>query len=1042
MSDHPNGEAGENDDGENVQSTICRTMNVAGQPLPGAPEPEVRTTIPGYQLLERIGAGGYGEVWRALAPGGLEKAVKVVYGNIGDARADTELKSLERVKHARHPFLLVLERFEIVEGRLVVVTELAEGSLKDTYDEYHAAGKPGIPRGELLKYVRDAADALDFMYEKHGLAHLDVKPENILLVGDHAKVADFGLTQSLGEERLSGMGGLTPQFAAPEVFEGRPSKQSDQYSLAIMYQMLLTGQPPFNGRTAAQLTAQHMHSAPQLSSLPPSDRPAISRALSKNPSLRFGSCVEMVESLMERATSRTPKAVRPSRSSRAQMTVPTDDVAAQISSRFGNPPLAVKDHVLPPADVTAEATPKPTLVVGLGGFGGRVLQALHGLRDELDPDTTAERLFYIDTDATAVNQFGERCGGEAVGALAIPLRAASHYRRNAKRWLEWIDRRWLYNVPRSLRTEGIRALGRLACVDNEMLIRERLALALGDVPPGTEESPTVVQLVTSSSGGTGSGTLLDVVRILVSLAEELERPIEVRILLVHLGRGKETRDGVALANTVSLLAELRSVLADQLARTADGLDLPNSISDVSFADASDSGSTAKSPAELEAALLLHHAFRSPASPVLDADRRVNGRKGVGVCIGCWGVAALGDARGRQVTELAERFANDVRSRWLAAPGGAAMTAIEHVIGECLSRTELAADRIEGFVAALTDSTPANEIAGDMIGRAANDSKEFVRLATSLDEAESRPQFVEAVGRLLADKCRELFETVAKAVARAVSEPGARFGSGTAVVERAKRSLRASQRVVETLRDSAGRRIAEGRTTLLAKSKTKTDVATTLVVSHLTLVIARELDGVLSKVDEQLDGLASRIEEMRQRFLDVARGDVPAESVAAEPTGERLLDELDRRIQRELQSRDLLFGPACASRPRTVAALVRRVARILAEECALHGDLQSRGPRELLTSALAQATPRHDLHGILRRFIAVPSRGLADGLAKLAAAEKMEETFVVDPRSPSAAIQLIGGIPLGHVVGKLIGQRSDILSLADRLHTRVDVDWRA
>jgi serine/threonine protein kinase len=53
------------------------------------------------------------------------------------------------------------------------------------------------------------------------------------------------------------MGGLTPVYAPPEVFEGRPSRKSDQYSLAIVFQEMLTGSLPFPGRTAAQLAAQH-----------------------------------------------------------------------------------------------------------------------------------------------------------------------------------------------------------------------------------------------------------------------------------------------------------------------------------------------------------------------------------------------------------------------------------------------------------------------------------------------------------------------------------------------------------------------------------------------------------------------------------------------------------------------------------------------------------------------------------------------------------------------------------------------------------------
>ena len=246
-----------------------------------------REPILGYEVTERIGAGGYGEVWKATAPGGLCKAIKFVYGFLDDERATRELKALSRVKLVRHPFLLSLERIEVVDGQLVIVTELADMSLKDRHDQCKAAGMVGVPRDELLGYLRDAADALDYMREKYSLQHLDVKPENLLLVGGHVKVADFGLVKDINDTRASMMGGLTPIYASPEVFDDRPSQCSDQYSLAIVYQELLTDTLPFPGKTTAQLAAQHLQSRARLTALPPQDKSIIDRALSKAPKRAF-----------------------------------------------------------------------------------------------------------------------------------------------------------------------------------------------------------------------------------------------------------------------------------------------------------------------------------------------------------------------------------------------------------------------------------------------------------------------------------------------------------------------------------------------------------------------------------------------------------------------------------------------------------------------------------------------------------------------------------------------------------------------------------
>src|SRR5437764_13576113 len=75
--------------------------------------------IPGYRLIEPLGAGGFGEVWKCLAPGELHKAIKFVFGNIHEedgARAEQEWKALQRVKEARHRSVLSIERIDNLEG--------------------------------------------------------------------------------------------------------------------------------------------------------------------------------------------------------------------------------------------------------------------------------------------------------------------------------------------------------------------------------------------------------------------------------------------------------------------------------------------------------------------------------------------------------------------------------------------------------------------------------------------------------------------------------------------------------------------------------------------------------------------------------------------------------------------------------------------------------------------------------------------------------------------------------------------------------------
>jgi serine/threonine protein kinase len=527
--------------------------------------------IPGYKLLDRLGGGGFGEVWRAEAPGGLLKAIKFVYGDLQDAgedgvRACQELKALTRVKSVRHPYILSLERFDIVDGQLLIVMELADRSLWDRYKEYKAQGKKGIPREELLLYMRETAEALDLMNVEYQLQHLDIKPQNLFLVHNHIKVADFGLVKDLEGMIASVTGGVTPVYAAPETFEGWVSRYSDQYSMAIVYQELLTGQRPFAGTNIRHLVLQHLQGTPDVSPLPVHDREIIARCLAKKPEDRYPTCLEVVRALTKAvARSKAPTLVDTGAEDQAERAAGDTPNLQESEEGLNTPPeslfnpatqciagleelgrpseLASPVRQAPPTE-TGDGVLFPALIVGLGQQGLHVLQHLReGLHDQfgsLDPVPNL-RFLHIDTDpgtllpATRTTRARSLASTEVVLAR---LSRPSHYLRSRgdrkPTFDSWLNTNMLYRITRTQLTAGWRALGRLAFCDNYRVLVRRLrqeleactdpaalAKAIQESKLGLRTNKPRVYVVTSLAGGTGSGMFIDTAYVIRAILKDL-----------------------------------------------------------------------------------------------------------------------------------------------------------------------------------------------------------------------------------------------------------------------------------------------------------------------------------------------------------------------------------------------------------------------------------------------------------------------------------------------------------------------------------------
>ncbi len=573
--------------------------------------------IPGYKLLERLGGGGFGEVWKAEAPGGLLKAIKIVHGDIETAgdesqKADQELKALRRVITVRHPYILSLERFDIVDGRLLIVMELADRNLADRAKECRTQGMRGIPRDELLLYMKETAEALDLMNSDYQLQHLDVKPQNLFLVHNHIKVADFGLVKDLQDRMAATItGGVTPVYAAPETFDGWVSRFCDQYSLAIVYQELLTGQRPFNANNVHQLVMQHVQGKPNLDSLPPEDRDQIARALAKNPDDRFPTCMELVNALQRREPAATSsperrssvRTVPPSPTAepanepastttlapppryKSQTTSPT----AAGSSDADNGQHAARPHV--PKPVAAAPTHNvqlnpdgdlvPALVIGLGHLG---LVALNEMSSQIrarfgSTDALPQvRLLGIDTDSYSLFK-GNQGADNHDSALhrrdtvIAKLNRAGHYlnpRNGRTRIDSWFDINMLFRIRREPVSAGTRALGRLALFGNYRSIRARLESELTAVMDANQWEAAArrtglsirsteprVFIITSLAGGTGSGMLIDLAYLIRDRFQELGHDNAEVTGVFLLPAVEPTSAGtLPLGNTYAALTEL------------------------------------------------------------------------------------------------------------------------------------------------------------------------------------------------------------------------------------------------------------------------------------------------------------------------------------------------------------------------------------------------------------------------------------------------------------------------------------------------------
>ena len=258
-----------------------------------------------YELLEEIGAGGFGRVYRARDLG-LERevAIKVLhpsltadFGVIERFRREAQLAA-----RLRHPNIVSIYDIRERAGLQWYTMELVPGS--NLAQLVHERGPLRIEQSSRL--LDEALSALEHAHA-HGLVHRDLKPENTLIEPDgRLRITDFGLALALrGDARFGGATSRsgTPQFAAPEQLLGeKVDQRADLYSLGAVAYFGLLGRPPFEGATPeAILARQTTDQLPPLhesrADVPRDLETVLRRAVTSDPAGRYQSAREFREAL-------------------------------------------------------------------------------------------------------------------------------------------------------------------------------------------------------------------------------------------------------------------------------------------------------------------------------------------------------------------------------------------------------------------------------------------------------------------------------------------------------------------------------------------------------------------------------------------------------------------------------------------------------------------------------------------------------------------------------------------------------------------------
>jgi serine/threonine-protein kinase len=275
------------------------------------------TMVGEYRIEGKLGAGGFGAVYRAVHPLiGKTAAIKVLsrQWSSNPQMVSRFIAEARAVNQIRHKNIIDIFAFgALPDGRQYYVMELLDGQPFDVFLKERGRLAPPVA----LPILRSVARALDAAHAQ-GIVHRDLKPENVFVVFDEdgsvqPKLLDFGIAKLLGEssgghKTRTGAPLGTPNYMSPEQCHGKAvDKRTDVYSLGVMTHEVLTGRLPFDGESLMDILVKHMTVAPPRMSahcqeLPPGLDSPVLHMLEKDAQNRPASTGEAMEELVAEAT--------------------------------------------------------------------------------------------------------------------------------------------------------------------------------------------------------------------------------------------------------------------------------------------------------------------------------------------------------------------------------------------------------------------------------------------------------------------------------------------------------------------------------------------------------------------------------------------------------------------------------------------------------------------------------------------------------------------------------------------------------------------